>query len=99
MNVQIQSLKFDADSKLIEFVEHKLNKLDRFAERATGAEVILKLDRDFDRGNKVATVTIHMPGEDLVADCRAKTFEEAIDETVEALKRQIGKYKEKCCAK
>ena len=99
MNVQIQSVKFDADSKLIEFVEHKLNKLDRFAERATGADVILKLDKDFEKGNKVATVTIHVPGEELVAECRAKTFEEAIDETIEAPKRQIEKFKEKCCAK
>ena len=99
MNVQIQSVKFDADSKLIEFVEHKLNKLDRFAERATGADVILKLDKDFEKGNKVANVTIHVPGEELVAECRAKTFEEAIDETIEALKRQIEKFKEKCCAK
>lgn len=95
MNVKIQSVKFDADSKLIEFVEHKLSKLDRFAERATGADVILKLDKDFEKGNKVATITIHMPGEELVADGRAKTFEEAVDETVEALKRQIEKFKEK----
>ena len=42
MNVQIQSVKFDADKKLIEFVENKMSKLERFADRATGAEVILK---------------------------------------------------------
>ena len=54
MNVQIQSVKFDADKKLIEFVENKMSKLERFADRATGAEVILKLDKDFEKGNKVA---------------------------------------------
>ena len=32
MNVQIQSVKFDADRKLVEFVEHKMDKLDRFVE-------------------------------------------------------------------
>ena len=47
MNVQIQSVKFDADKKLIEFVENKMSKLERFADRATGAEVILKLDKFF----------------------------------------------------
>ena len=67
MNVQIQSVKFDADKKLIEFVENKMSKLERFADRATGAEVILKLDKDFEKGNKVATITLHMPGEDMVA--------------------------------
>ncbi|MBR5811994.1 MAG: HPF/RaiA family ribosome-associated protein, partial [Alistipes sp.] len=45
MNVQIQSVKFDASSKLVEFIEKKLAKLDRFAENATGADVVLKLDK------------------------------------------------------
>ena len=93
MNVQIQSVKFDADKKLIEFVENKMSKLERFADRATGAEVILKLDKDFEKGNKVATITLHMPGEDMVAEHRAR--EEAIDEAIDALKRQIEKFKEK----
>ena len=48
MNVQIQSVKFDADKRLVEFVENKMDKLDRFAERSTGAEVILRLDKDFE---------------------------------------------------
>ena len=51
MNVQIQAVKFDADRKLIEFVEAKMAKLDRFIERATGADVILKLDKDNEKGN------------------------------------------------
>ena len=58
MNVQIQSVKFDADRKLVEFVEHKMDKLDRFVERAIGADVILKLDKDHELGNKVATINL-----------------------------------------
>ena len=95
MNVHIQSVKFDADSKLIEFVEAKMAKLDRFADRSTGADVILKLDKDHDMGNKVATITLHMPGEDLVAEHQAKTFEESVDEAIDALKRQLDKFKGK----
>ena len=95
MNVQIQSVKFDADKRLIEFVNAKMAKLDRFAERSTGAEVILKLDKDHEKGNKFATITLHMPGEDMVAEHRARAFEEAIDEAIDALKRQIEKFKEK----
>lgn len=95
MNVQIQSVKFDADRKLIEFVEAKMTKLDRFADRSTGAEVILKLDKDHDKGNKVATITLHMPGEDLIAEHQAKTFEESVDEAIDALKRQLEKFKGK----
>ena len=95
MNVQIQSLKFDADKKLVEFVNAKMAKLDRFAERATGAEVVLKLDKDHEKGNKIATITVHMPGEDLVASHQAKTFEEAVDEVIDALKHQLEKFKAK----
>ena len=95
MNVQIQSVKFDADKKLIEFVENKMSKLERFADCATGAEVILKLDKDFEKGNKVATITLHMPGEDLVACHQSKAFEEAVDEAIDALKRQLDKFKAK----
>lgn len=95
MNVKIQSVKFDADQKLLDFVEHKLSKLDRFAENATGADVILKLDKDHEHGNKVATLTLRMPGEDLVAEAQEKSFEEAVDNAVDALKRQIERYKNK----
>ena len=92
MNVQIQSVKFDADRRLVDFVEAKMAKMDRFAERSTGAEVILKLDKDHEKGNKVATVTLHMPGEDLVAEHRSKAFEESVDEAIDALNRQLEKF-------
>ena len=95
MNVQIQSVKFDADRRLVDFVEAKMAKMDRFAERSTGAEVILKLDKYHEKGNKVATVTLHMPGEDLVAEHRSKAFEESVDEAIDALKRQLEKFKGK----
>lgn len=95
MNVQIQAVKFDADSKLIEFVEAKLAKLDRFVERTTGADVILKLDKDNEKGNKVAIIRLEVPGDDLVAESRSKTFEEAVDDAIDALKKQIEKHKER----
>ncbi len=95
MNVQIQSVKFDADKKLLDFVEAKMEKLDRFADNSTGADVILKLDKDNDKGNKVATITLRIPGDDLVAERQAKSFEEAVDEAVDAIKKQIEKAKSK----
>ena len=95
MNVQIQSVKFDADKRLVEFVENKMDKLDRFAERSTGAEVILRLDKDFEKGNRIATVTLHMPGEDLVACHQSRSFEESVDEAIDAIKRQLDKFKGK----
>lgn len=93
MNVQIQSVKFDACKQLIEFIEKKLAKLDRFAENAMGADVILKLDKDNERGNKIAVVTLHIPGGDLRVEEQARTFEEAIDNSLDVMKRQIEKAK------
>ena len=93
MNVQIQSVKFDAGKQLIEFIEKKLAKLDRFAEDAMGADVILKLDKDNERGNKIAVVTLHIPGGDLRVEEQARTFEEAIDNSLDVMKRQIEKAK------
>ena len=93
MNVQIQSVKFDAGKQLIEFIEKKLAKLDRFAENAMGADVILKLDKDNERGNKIAVVTLHIPGGDLRVEEQARTFEGAIDNSLDVMKRQIEKAK------
>ncbi|MFI3331468.1 MAG: ribosome-associated translation inhibitor RaiA [Rikenellaceae bacterium] len=91
MNVKIQSVKFDADKKLLDFVEAKLSKLERFAESAIGAEVILKIDKDHEKGNKVATIRLEMPGSVLVAEHKSKSFEESVDECMPALKKQIEK--------
>ncbi|MDR2890059.1 MAG: ribosome-associated translation inhibitor RaiA [Alistipes sp.] len=95
MNIQIQSVKFDADEKLVDFVETKMSKLDKFSERIVSSDVIMKVDKDHEKGNKVATITLYVPGEDLVAEGRARSFEEAVDEAIEILKRGIVKQKEK----
>ena len=95
MNVQIQSVKFDADQRLVDFVENKMSKLEKFSERIVSSDVIMKVDKDHEKGNKVVTITLYMPGEDLVAKARARSFEESVDEAVEELKTQIVKKKEK----
>jgi putative sigma-54 modulation protein len=95
MNVKIQSVHFDADKKLLDFTETRVGKLERFAEDATGADVTLKIDKDHEHGNKVATIIVSVTGPDLVAEGRARSFEEAVDTAVEALKRQIEKHERK----
>lgn len=95
MNSNIQSVKFDADQKLIDFINNKLTKFERFSDRITSADVTLKLDKNRDDGNKVAVITVELPGDSLVSEQRAKSFEEAVDNCVDALKKQLEKYKEK----
>lgn len=95
MNVKIQSVKFDADHRLIEFIEHKMSKLERFAENVVTAEVILKLDKDHEKGNKLVTIKLDIPGAELIAEQRSKTFEESVDEGIDAIRKQVEKHKEK----
>lgn len=94
MNIQIQSLKFDADQKLISYVENKMGKLDHFEEGITSMDVILKLDHDMENGNKVATIRMSVTGAELVAERRSRSFEESVDGCYEALRSQIAKRKE-----
>ena len=95
MEVKVQSIHFDADSKLIEFIEKKVAKLNQFSDDIIGSEVFLKLDKSDVNENKIAEIKILVPGKDLFAKKQCKSFEEATDEAVEALKKQIDKYKAK----
>lgn len=95
MNVKIQSIKFDADKKLTDFIEKKVGKLERFFDNIIEVEVILKLHNSQDLENKVAEIRIKVPNNDLFAERKSKTFEDAVDSCVDALKVQVQKHKEK----
>jgi len=95
MKLQMQSVHFDADKKLLEFIQKKMDKLDTFYDKIIDGDVILRLDNDDQKGNKVVNLKISIPGTVLIAKENADTFEEAIDEGVENLKNQLKKTKEK----
>jgi putative sigma-54 modulation protein len=95
MNIQIHSVRFDADKKLIGFVNQKLVKLSQYGESIVSAEVFLRLDNDEERENKISEIKLEYPGGPLFARKQSKTFEEATDQAVDALKKQITKHKEK----
>ncbi len=95
MNIRIKAVKFDADSKLEDFIQKKVSKLGRFFDDIINAEVFLKLENTPDLENKVVEVKLDIPGSDLFARKQTKSFEESTDEVVDALKQQILKHKEK----
>jgi len=95
MNMKIHSLHFDADQKLIDFVESKLNKLSQYEERIIGAEVFLRLEKNQNTENKVAEIKLNISRNELFAKKQCRTFEEATDQSVEALRRQLIKKKGK----
>ncbi|MBM77439.1 MAG: ribosomal subunit interface protein [Crocinitomicaceae bacterium] len=95
MQVQVQSVNFDADQKLVQFIKQRISKLNMFFDNIIDAEVYLKIDRANTNDNKIAEIKLNIPGRDLFAKKQCKSFEEATDETVEALRRQIKRHKGK----
>lgn len=95
MQVKIQSVHFVADKRLIEHVNEKVTKLGHFYDNIIGGDVTLKLDKSSEKDNKVAEIKLKVPGNDLFAKKQCKTFEEASDAAVEALRVQLKKHKEK----
>lgn len=96
MNIQVNTVHFTADQKLIDFVNKKVSKLDTFFEGIIGAEVIMKVEKPETANNKIAEIKLSIPGTDyLFAEKQSDTFEESIDLAIEAIRRQLAKYKEK----
>lgn len=95
MQVNVHSIQFKADTKLISFIESRLDKLQQFHDKMVGAEVYLKIDKNNNLGNKIAEIKINVPGKELFAKRQSASFEESTDLVVEALRRQIQKVKGK----
>jgi len=95
MHVNVHSIQFKADVKLLDFIEGRLHKLEQFHDKLIGAEVFLKIEKNAQLGNKVAEIKVHLPGKELFAKRQSASFEESTDQVVEALRRQIRRSKGK----
>ena len=95
MNVNINSVHFKADAKLENFITAKLEKLNSLYDGIIGGEVVLKLENTEEKENKIVDVRLLLNGYDLMATKQAKTFEEAADDAINAIRKQLIKHKEK----
>lgn len=95
MEVMVNAVKFRADDRLVEFIEKKMKKVETLLPQAMKAEVTLKVDKDRSELNKIGEVRITVSGDELFASKQCDTFEEAIDLSLDALKKQIEKFKER----
>lgn len=95
MKISVQSIHFDADKKLLGFIQKKADKLDQFFDQIISAEVYLKLENTEDEGNKITEIKLNIPGVQLFAKEQCKSFEEATDLAIESLRRQVDKHKTK----
>lgn len=95
MEISIQAIRFDASEKLQDFIQKKVSKLGKFSDEIRKVEVSLKVVKPETALNKEVALTMAIGGTQLRAEKVCDTFEEAIDECVEMLQRQVAKYKEK----
>jgi putative sigma-54 modulation protein len=95
MKLQMHSIHFDADQKLLDFVQLRLDKLETYYDRITEGEVYLRLNNNDGIANKTVEVKLFVPGATLFTKEEATTFEIATDQALDALTTQIKRHKEK----
>ena len=93
MEIRVQSIKFNADQKLLDFVEKKLSKLPKFYDEIIGVEVTMSLLPEHE--NKNVKVLVQIPGNDVVVERNARTFEDAVVDCLDILKEKLVRVKEK----
>ena len=97
MNIKIHSIKFDATDNLLEFVQKKMDKMDKFFDRVVDGEVYLRLNNE-GVDNKTVEIKINLPGDQFFAESTARSFEKAMEESAHAVKLKLRKHKEKLVA-
>ncbi|MFV0540456.1 MAG: ribosome hibernation-promoting factor, HPF/YfiA family [Aestuariibaculum sp.] len=95
MKVNTQSVNFNADQKLIEFIQKRMDKLDLFYDKVIKSDVFLKVENTSEKENKIVEARVSVPGDVLIAKKQCKSFEEGADIAAASLERQLKKRKEK----
>ena|SRR6266513_732258 len=99
MNVNIQTVRFDADNKLVDYINRKLEKLNTFHDRIIKTDVFLKLDNVVHNiKDKIAEIRIQVPRHQFFVKATSKSFEESFDAAFESIINQIKKQKQKQAA-
>jgi putative sigma-54 modulation protein len=99
MNVNIQTVHFSADEKLVQYVAKKLEKLNTFHDRIVKVDVFLKLDNVVHTiKDKIAEIKVHVPRHEFFVKTSSKSFEESFDTAFSSIANQIKRKKEKLAA-
>ncbi|SDR65544.1 ribosome-associated translation inhibitor RaiA [Gramella sp. MAR_2010_147] len=95
MKMNLQSVNFNADQKLIDFTQKKLDKLDTYFDKIIHADVYFKVQNTSGKDNKITEILLSVPGGDIMVKKTCNKFEACVDECVSSLQRQLIKKKEK----
>jgi putative sigma-54 modulation protein len=99
MNVNIQTVRFDADNKLVDHINRKMGKLNTFHDRIIKVDVFLKLDNVVHKiKDKIAEIRIQVPRHQLFVKATSKSFEQSFDDAFESIVNQIKRKKQKQAA-
>ena len=99
MKINTTSIHFDADQKLLDYIQRKTSKLDQFYDRIIDAHIYLKLENSGQVRDKIVEIKLMVPGDVLMATEVSKTFEASTDAAVDNMKRQLNRYKDRLQAK
>ncbi len=99
MELSIKAIKFEATEKLQDFIQKKASKLEKLSNDIRKVEVSLKVVKPATALNKEASIKVLLPGEEMFVEKTCDTFEEAIDQGMPALEKQLARYKEKLSKK
>lgn len=95
MKVNAQSVNFVADRKLLDFIQKRMDKLERFHDRVIDADVYLKVKNTSAKENKIVGIEVSVPGNRFKIEKHGKSFEEAVDLACSPLERKLVGWKEK----
>ena len=95
MKVNVHAVNFTVDKKLVDFVQERLDKLEKYYDKVVSADVFLKVEKTSEKENKIVEVKINVPGDEFLVKKQCKTFEEALELSAESLQRMLVKRKEK----
>ncbi len=95
MKINVQSVNFNVDQKLVTFINQKLEKLENHFSKIISADVYLKVDNTSAKENKTTEILLNIPGGEFMVKKTYKTFEEGVDQSVKVLGKQLERSKEK----
>jgi putative sigma-54 modulation protein len=95
MKVNIHAVNFTVDGQLVDFIQERMDKLEKFYDKIVTSDVFLKVEKTSEKENKIVEIKIHVPGDDFMVKKQCKTFEEAVEISAESLERVLVKRKEK----
>lgn len=94
MKISVQAIGLTPHDPLESHVDKKVSKLSTFYDKIQECKVILKVENSSDKSNKTTELILVVPGDDIVVKKTSASFEESLDQCVDAAKKLLIKKKE-----